>query len=120
MRERKPIKLVQSLKTSPIVSTLLVNEKPLKKKKKKVLGLWHIIGGNESGNGTWTFDLISRIPIWTTPIFIQAFPNWVGQALEIRTHQQFVIVSKIVNTCVAMIKNLGGKLVFRAEAEKLT
>jgi hypothetical protein len=61
--------------------------------------------GNESGNGTWTFDLISKIPIWTTPISIQAFPNQVGQAPESRTHQQLIIVSKIV----ARIKNLGGK-----------
>jgi len=76
--------------------------------------------GNESGNGTWTFDLISKIPIWTTPISIQAFPNQPGQAPEIRTHQQFVIVSKIVKTCVARIKNLGGKLVFIAKAEELT
>jgi hypothetical protein len=44
----------------------------------------------------------------------------VGQAREIRTHQQVVIVSKIVKTCVARIKNLGGKLVFIAEAEELT
>jgi hypothetical protein len=98
VHEREPIKLVQSLETSPIVSTQLIIEKPLKKKKKKkkleVLGLWPIIGGIESGNGTWAFDLISRIPIWTTPISIQAFPNQVGQAREIRTHQQVVICIK--------------------------
>ncbi len=41
--EGEPIKLVQSLKTSPIVSNLLMNEKPLKKKL-KVLRLWPIIG----------------------------------------------------------------------------
>jgi hypothetical protein len=29
-------------------------------------------------------------------------------------------VSKIVKTCVARIKDLGGKLVFIAEAEELT
>jgi hypothetical protein len=34
--------------------------------------------GIESGNGTWAFDLISKIPIWATPIPIQAFPNQVG------------------------------------------
>ncbi len=99
--------------------TLLINEKAFEEEvegARVVAYHW----GIESCNGTWAFDLISKIPIWTTPISIQAFPNQVGQAQEIRTHQQVVIVSKIVKTCVARIKNLGGKLVFIAEAEELT
>jgi hypothetical protein len=50
MRERErenPSNLFKARKHHQFVSTLLINEKPLKKKKKKkleVLGLWRIIG----------------------------------------------------------------------------
>ncbi len=68
--------------------------------------------------------LSQKIPIWTTPYshssnFQIRWAKKLGKLGHI-SKLSFIVIKECENMCGQDLKNLGGKLVFIAEAEELT